>query len=325
VGGGIRPLSAAGSGNGSGLTLESAAVLLLGTLALGDVNAALPEAALARGRAATARRRLADILTSEPLSSDPVVPLAPPQQRDISARSLVVDWNEDPASQPVLGGVDLFVPAGSTVAVQGASGAGKSTLVAALLRFLDPRSGTLTLGGTDMSAMLGADVRTVVGLVSDDEHIFATSVRENLRLAAPEATDDALRSALHRVRLGAWLAALPQGLDTWLGESGARMSSGERRRLAMARAVLANQSVLVLDEPAESLDEPTAQAVLGDLFAAWAGRSVILVTHRDDGLDLVDHVLQLDNGRLAELPARGLGPSSAGRSAATVELAGWSG
>jgi ATP-binding cassette subfamily C protein CydCD len=316
--------------------LETCAVLLLGILALGDVNAPLPDAVLARTRARSARRRLGEVLASAPPATDPIIPLRLPRGRDLRAHTLTAAWPasttpRNPAPTPVreviaaaagvaapagphdhpgadvLRGLDLDLPAGSRMAVRGRSGAGKSTLVAVLLRFLDPRDGTLTLGRRPTRALLGNDVRAVVGLVSDDEHVFATSVRENLRLARPGATDPDLVAALQRARLGPWLAGLPRGLDTWLGESGTRMSVGERRRLAITRALLADQPILILDEPAESLDEPTARAVLADVFAASGHRSVLLVTHRAEGLDQVDRVFRMENGRLTPDPVPGTG------------------
>ncbi|GAA4963694.1 hypothetical protein GCM10023225_03680 [Kineococcus glutinatus] len=185
------------------------------------------------------------------------------------------------------------------MAVVGASGSGKSTLAAVLVRLLDARAGEVLLGGADVRGLRGDDVRRRVAVVGDEAgHVFATTLRENLRLARPGATDGELRAVLERVRLGSWLARLPGGLDAPLGTGGGTVSGGERRRLLLARALLADPAVLVLDEPTEGLDEPTAQALVADLLDAAAGRAVLLLTHRQEGLDRVERVLRLAGGRL---------------------------
>jgi ATP-binding cassette subfamily C protein CydCD len=131
-------------------------------------------------------------------------------------------------------------------------------------------------------------------LVGDETgHVFASTVRENLRLARPEATDDELLVALRRVRLDGWLDRLSDGLDTWLGTGGATMSGGQARRLAVARALLAGPELLILDEPTEGLDTELAEALMADLLDATAGRTVLLLTHRTEGLDRVDRVVEL--------------------------------
>jgi ABC-type bacteriocin/lantibiotic exporters, contain an N-terminal double-glycine peptidase domain len=143
-------------------------------------------------------------------------------------------------------------------------------------------------------------VRTFVGLCAQDAHVFDSSIRENLRLAHTGATDGELREVLRRTRLLAWADSLPEGLDTLVGEHGARLSGGQRQRLALARALLADFPVLVLDEPAEHLDLATADMLTADLLAATRGRTTVLITHRLAGLDAVDEVLVLDSGRVVQ-------------------------
>lgn len=199
-----------------------------------------------------------------------------------------------------LRGVDLTLEAGRRIAVVGPSGSGKTTLAQVLLRFLDPREGTYTLGGTDACALDGDDVRVLVGLCAQDAHLFDSSVRENLRLARTGASEEELREALAAARLLEWADGLPDGLDTLVGEHGERISGGQRQRLALARALLADFPVLVLDEPAEHLDLATADALTADLLAATAGRTTVLITHRLAGLEAVDEVLVLDGGKVVQ-------------------------
>jgi ABC-type transport system involved in cytochrome bd biosynthesis fused ATPase/permease subunit len=199
-----------------------------------------------------------------------------------------------------LAGVDLDLSPGRRVAIVGPSGAGKSTLAGALLRFLPYQGGSVTLDGTEISDLDGDELRRVIGLVSQDAHVFDSTLEQNLRLARRDATVDELREALAEVRLLDWVDELPQGLATEVGERGARMSGGQRQRLAIARALLADFPVLILDEPGEHLDTLTADAILADLLATTRDRATLLITHRMRGLDEVDEVLVLDRGQVVE-------------------------
>jgi ATP-binding cassette subfamily C protein CydCD len=152
----------------------------------------------------------------------------------------------------------------------------------------------------DADTLDGDDVRRFVGLCAQDAHLFDSSVRENLLLARKGASEEELRDALARARLLEWADGLPDGLDTLVGEHGARLSGGQRQRLALARALLADFPVLVLDEPAEHLDLPTADALTADLLAATEGRTTLLITHRLAGLESVDEVIVLDAGRVVQ-------------------------
>jgi ATP-binding cassette subfamily C protein CydCD len=199
-----------------------------------------------------------------------------------------------------LADLDLTLAEGRRVAVVGASGSGKTTLAQVLLRFLDADAGTYTLGGVDAYGLHSDEVRRLVGLCAQDAHLFDSSVRENLLLAKKDASEEELRDALRRARLLDWAEGLPDGLDTLVGEHGAWLSGGQRQRLALARALLADFPVLVLDEPAEHLDLPTADALTADLLAATEGRTTLLITHRLAGLESVDEVVVLDEGRVVQ-------------------------
>ena len=162
-----------------------------------------------------------------------------------------------------------------------------------LLRFLDPVEGRVTLGGRDLRDYRQEDARGTFALAGQEAHIFDSTIRANLRIARPDATEADLALALRRAHLDDWVASLPDGLDTLVGEDGCRLSGGQRQRLTIARALLSDAPVLVLDEPTAHLDPATAQAVVDDAFAAAGDRSVLLITHRSEGLDLVDEVVTL--------------------------------
>jgi len=201
-----------------------------------------------------------------------------------------------------LGGIDLDLAPGARVALLGPAGAGKSTVAAVLLRFVDVSAGKATFNGIDLGCLRGDDVRSVVGGLVQDAHIFDSTIRANLLIGAPGATDAELAAAAQRVRLLDWITSLPAGLDTPVGARGARLSGGQRQRLALARALLADPAVLILDEPTAHLDPDTRAELAADLLAVAADgeRSTLLITHDLAGLDQVDEIVVLQDGRVAE-------------------------
>ncbi|MEU9668722.1 thiol reductant ABC exporter subunit CydD [Streptomyces bobili] len=284
------------AGRLSGVTM---AVVVLTPLAAFEAVLGLPLAVQYRQRVRRSAERVYEVLDSPEPVREPERPRHAPASpfplvlKGLSARHAGQD-------RDALADVDLTVEQGHRIAVVGPSGSGKTTLAQVLLRFLDSGAGSYTLGGVDAYALGGDDVRRLVGLCAQDAHLFDSSVRENLLLAKKDATEDDLRDALARARLLDWADGLPDGLDTLVGEHGARLSGGQRQRLALARALLADFPVLVLDEPAEHLDLPTADALTADLLAATEGRTTLLITHRLAGLDAVDEVLVLDEGRVVQ-------------------------
>ena len=268
------------------------ALLLLLPLALTDAISPLADAGALSVRTAAARRRLDELAVMAPAVIDPADPLPLPDGHGLELESVSVGWD---AQRLALRDLDLRVRAGEHVGVTGASGSGKSTLAATLLRYLDPAAGRVTLEEVDLTDLLLDDVRTTVGLVDDDPHVFASSVVENIRLARPHAEDGQVVEALRRAGLGDWVDALPEGVHTHLGTGARPVSGGERARLALARALLADAPVLVLDEPTAHLDSATARQVTADLLetADGAGRSIVWITHGTVGLADMDRVVDL--------------------------------
>ncbi|SDH62698.1 ATP-binding cassette, subfamily C/ATP-binding cassette, subfamily C, CydC [Sinosporangium album] len=241
--------------------------------------------------------RLREVGDTPPAVRAPERPApAPSGPMTVEVDDLVV--RHAPDRPAALDGVSLTLAPGRRVAVVGPSGAGKSTLISALMRFVDPESGTITLGGTDIRELSPDDVRERVTGLTQDPYVFSASLRDNLRLAGPGADDAALGEALRRARLDRWAERV--GWDTPLGEDGRTLSGGQLQRLALARALLCAPPVLVLDEPAEALDEETADALMADLLDATHGHTTLLVTHRLRGLDQVDEILVLENGRITQ-------------------------
>ncbi|MCX4963351.1 thiol reductant ABC exporter subunit CydD [Streptomyces sp. NBC_00654] len=275
------------------------AVVVLTPLAAFEAVAGLPLAVQYRQRVRRSAERVYEVLDAPVPVREPVSPAQQPSSPfPLEVRGLTARYAG--AGRNALESVDLTLVPGRRVAVVGPSGAGKTTLAQVLLRFLDAREGTYRLGGTDAFELDGDTVRAFVGLCAQDAHVFDSSIRENLRLARTGATDAELRDALAGARLLDWAEALPEGLDTLVGEHGARLSGGQRQRLALARALLADFPVLVLDEPAEHLDLATADALTADLLAATRGRTTVLITHRIEGLEAVDEVLVMDTGRVVQ-------------------------
>ncbi len=259
----------------------------------------LPTATQTLQRVRRSAARVLEVADAPEPVSEPVHPLAlPAPPYHLRARGL--RYRYPGASQLALQEIELDLSAGRRVALVGRSGAGKSTLAGLLLRFLPYQEGSITLNAVELTDLDGDEYRRAIGLVSQDAHIFDTTLEENLRLARRDAGGEELRAALDAVRLLRWAEQLPDGLSTELGERGARMSGGQRQRLAIARALLADFPLLVLDEPGEHLDTATADAIVADLLAITRERAALLITHRLSGLQELDEVLVLERGRIVE-------------------------
>ncbi|AGI89281.1 Transport ATP-binding protein CydCD [Streptomyces albidoflavus] len=290
---GIRGVSA---GALDGVAL---AVVVLTPLAAFEAVTALPLAVQFRQRVRRSAERVHEVLDAPvPVTEPEAAGPAPESPFPVELRGVAA--RHPGQARDALTGIDLTVTEGRRIAVVGPSGSGKTTLAQLLLRFLDPRTGSYTLAGASAPGLDGDDVRRLVGLCAQDAHVFDSTLRENLLLADRSATEARLREVLGRARLLEWAETLPQGLDTPVGEHGARLSGGQRQRLALARALLAGFPLLVLDEPAEHLDLETADRLTADLLAATRGRTTLLITHRLAGLEAVDEILVLDEGRIVQ-------------------------
>jgi ATP-binding cassette subfamily C protein CydCD len=265
-----------------------AAALVLAPLALFELLAVLPDAARALDRGLAGWDRLRRVADAPPLVPTP----ARPSPLDWTGESVLefdrVSATWPGAELPAVRDVSFRLRAGEQITLTGPSGAGKSTLGALAVRSLDPTAGTVHIDGVDLSLTDPDQVRRLVALCDQNAHLFDTTIRENLRIGRPDAAESALWHVLKLVCLDQWVAALPHGLDTPVGQLGDAVSGGERRRIALARALLSPAPVLVLDEPTAHLDAATAATVDENLRRELAGRTVIWIRHGGEGR--VDHV-----------------------------------
>jgi thiol reductant ABC exporter CydD subunit/thiol reductant ABC exporter CydC subunit len=297
------------------------ALLALTPVAVSDAISPLVDAMRALARAKESERRIDDLLDLAPAVRDPApadattptpdTTAAAPFDDGLPLRTLGVtaSWTGDRTD---LAPTDLDLPAGSTLAITGPNGSGKSTLLAVLARHLDPVAGTYLHDDVDVMTLPLESARSHLAVVDDDTHVFATSLRANLALAAPDADDATIETALADAGLATLTSDLPAGLDTVLGSGGRGVSGGQRTRLGIARALLSRRPVVLLDEPVAHLDPPTARSVVADLTRV-AGiseppRTLVMVTHRDEGVDLFERSLSMRHP--VSTPDRALTPAA---------------
>ena len=295
---GVLAVCAAATAAGA---LDRVMVATLALLALASFEgvAPLPAAALRLRATLESGRRVLTLAGRGPAVADPGTPAALPAGDDIALEEVGFAYGEGESWD--LRDLNLVMPHGCRIALVGRSGAGKSTIAALLARFLDPTAGRVALGEVDLRDLRQHDVRSRITLDAQDAYLFSTTIRENVRLARPAAGDDQIERALARARIWDWVRSLPAGLDTMVGEEGASVSGGERRRIALARTFLAGAPVIVLDEPTSHLDPGTAEALIDDALSGAEGRSILLITHRPEGLDLVDQIVTLRRGRIVSV------------------------
>jgi len=255
----------------------------------------LPRAGALAGHAAAAARRVLGAADTPIPVPDPPVPAPLPTRFTLSFENVHFRWQPD--RPPVFEGLTLDIPQGARVALLGPSGAGKSTLAALALKVAAPETGQVRLGGVDLATLSADTVRTRIGWLSQATHLFDDTIRANLLLARPDADEAALWAALEAAHIGTLVRALPDGLDTWVGEGGARFSGGQGRRLALARALLSPAPILILDEPCAGLDAETEREFLLTLNETAQDRSVVLITHRLIGVERLDRIYRLSGGK----------------------------
>ncbi|KDB02021.1 hypothetical protein U879_19625, partial [Defluviimonas sp. 20V17] len=282
------------------LSPADTAMIALFVLAAFEAVATLPPAFQAMGETLAAARRIYEIADTPAPVADPAVPAPMPRRHDIRAENLCLRYH--PQDAPALDHLSFHLRQGEVLALKGATGAGKTSLVNAILRFHGYQSGQLTIGGTEVRALGGAQVRSLCAVVDQHAHLFNATIRDNLRLARPEADDAALRRVLEDAALWDEVSTFPRGLETFVGEAGARLSGGQARRLIIARALLKDAPILLLDEPTENLDAAAEDHVIAALRRLVAGRTVLLISHRPRTLALADRVVTIENGRAIPSP-----------------------
>ncbi|MCB0166089.1 MAG: thiol reductant ABC exporter subunit CydC [Anaerolineae bacterium] len=259
------------------------AVLVLGTIAAFEAITPLALAGQHLGQELTAAGRVFEVINSTPTVPEPLQPVTcPTAAPNVELAGLMFRYAA--GDRPVYTDFSLNVPYGAKVLLTGASGAGKSSLINILLRLADYEAGQITLGGVDLRALAQEEVRQVFGVMTQRTHLFNTTIRENIRIGRKAADDEAVAAAAQAAHIHDFILTLPNGYDTWVGEGGALLSGGERQRLALARMVLKDAPIWLLDEITANLDSITAANVLRTVLAAGADRTLILMTHRPERL-----------------------------------------
>jgi ATP-binding cassette subfamily C protein CydC len=287
------PLVRAGQLNGIYL-----ASLALATVASFEAVLPLSSATQQLGSSQEAGKRLFEIVDASPSVRDTTVVSPTPQSYDIAVRKLSFRYASD--APLALENVSFTLPQGQCLALVGPSGAGKSTIINLLLRFWDYEQGSILLGGYELRDYCQQDLARLVSVVSQDTHLFNTTIRENLLLAKPEASQQELEQAAQYACIHDFIESLPQGYETRIGEQGLCLSGGERQRLALARAFLKDAPLLILDEATANLDALTEQDVLHAIQTLRQGRTTLMITHRLTGLAMANQILVLQEGRVKE-------------------------
>ncbi|MDE1883111.1 MAG: thiol reductant ABC exporter subunit CydC [Rhodospirillales bacterium] len=282
-----------------GISAAQVPMLVLGAMAAFEATAPLPAALQFLGQIKSAARRIFALADQPPPVPTPALPAPAPEGFGLELSDITLRYAPD--APLVLNGFSLCVPEGKHVGIAGPSGSGKTTLISLLLRFREFQGGTACFGGHDLRAYGSADMARHITVISQRSHLFHTTIRDNLLLANGKADEAALWHALAVAQLADFVRTLPKGLDSTVGEGGAKLSGGQARRVALARAVLKPAPWLILDEPTEGLDAETERAFLADLAPILKGRTVLYITHRPAGLALMDEIYTLRNGKAARI------------------------
>ena len=277
-----------------GVTL---AVLAMGTLAAFEATQNLPTAFQYLEKTGQAAKRLFEIVDSRPDIVEPARSLQP-QFFDISITNLTFSYPS--SGTKVLDNISLLAPQGKKIAIVGPSGAGKSTIFNLLLRFWDYDQGSIKIGNVELKNINSEQVKEYYAVVTQNTYLFNSTIRENLLLAKPDATDDQIKTALEQAQIYDFIARLPQGLDTYIGDQGMNLSGGERQRLAIARALLKNAPILLLDEATANLDPITETEIMKTLLEIMQDKTTIMITHRLVGMEHMDQIYVLHEGKIIE-------------------------
>ncbi|MGD8873868.1 MAG: thiol reductant ABC exporter subunit CydC, partial [Gammaproteobacteria bacterium] len=276
------------------------AMLALFALASFEAVMPLPLAMQTLGESLTAARRIFGLADSQPAVDEPAKPLPLPQRFAFSFRN--VSFRYRPDSPVVLQDISLDIPPGGKLAVVGSTGSGKSTLASLLLRFREPSSGSLLLNRQPLQRYSGEALREHIAALTQQTHLFNTSIRDNLLLACPDANQETIEQVCKAALIHDFIITQPEGYDTHVGETGVRLSGGQARRVAIARTLLKHAPMLILDEPTEGIDSDTARQILVNIVARTEARqqALLLVTHRLQGLEHMDEILVVTDGRVLE-------------------------
>jgi len=278
------------------LTGADAALVIFCVLAAFELVIPLPQAMQMLGKTQKAAQRIRQIAEMSPTVVQESPVLALPDGCDL--RLDQVSFRYNPQQNWLLDNISLDIPHGSKLAIVGPSGSGKTTLLHLLMRYVDPEQGGIQLAGQPIKQLDPDAILTRFGVLSQRSQLFAATIKENLLIAKPDASHSELNAATEAAGLQAFIRQLPNGIDTWVGESGVKVSGGEARRIALARLYLKNAPILILDEPTEGLDSHTENEVFNALAKFSVDKTLIMVTHRSAGLGLVDEIYHLQQGRL---------------------------
>ena len=273
----------------------TAITLVFVVIAAFEAVSLLPRAGAQAGMSAAAAERVLAITESPIPCPDPPQPAPMPAAFGLRIENVCFRWQDD--RPPVFDGLSLEIPQGTRIALLGPSGIGKSTLAALCLRLAAPQEGRILLGRVDIATLAVAELRQQIGWLSQATHLFDDTIRNNLLIARPDASDVELWDALERAQIAAEVRALPEGLETYLGEGGIGFSGGQGRRLALARVLLSPAKLLILDEPCAGLDAETERQFLTTLNQTMEGRSTILIAHHLTGVEKLDRIYRLSAGR----------------------------